>query len=136
MNRQSVPDNEELTRLIHAAYEALPAPDEERLAAVNERLQAQAQRRAGMPRRRRQGWYWLWLLLAGGTAAAAWWVNEYINVEQESARTERQEVMQSSAPSGDSRAERPPDRNKDQDEKQMHFEQRSPVIYKREGHQP
>lgn len=136
MNRQMLPDDEELARLIHAAFEALPGPDEERLAAVGERLQADQHRDTRQSGRRGLAWYWLWLLLAGGGVAAAWWVNDYMNKTPVPEQTTRQlqEKIQAMPQSMNNKADALPGeaaRNLDQE---SGAEQESPIIYKREGY--
>lgn len=73
MNRRlQVPDSDELPGLIRAACDALPAPDSERLEALQQRLSVQLRQE---PRRSRHSgrFIWLLLLLFGGSLTAAWW---------------------------------------------------------------
>lgn len=136
MNQRTAPDDEELARLIHAAFEALPGPDEDRLAAVGERVVHQAGTQKKTSRNRRHSWYWLWLLLAGGTVAAAWWVNDYMNKSSVTERTTEQQREQTQVMPQpiNNNADAKPDEATRKSEQESRVEQESPVIYKREGY--
>jgi len=127
MTRRPAPDAEELPTLIRTAFDALPGPDEERLAAIGERLE----RQLAMPRRRRRiRWPWLWLLLAGGAVAAAWWAGEMMPGYEEPVAPAR--------PAMEREADATIRKNEERSEvigdtdRTSPGEQESPVIYRRE----
>ena len=131
MNQQVVPDHEELARLIHSAFEALPEPDADRLAMIESRLAEQLQR----PRRRRaMHWGWL-LLLAGGAATATWWIGHSWS-PQKTTRSEQEQVgsIQSGSPgdTGNDKQAQPAGSGKETSE--AAGRQDSPVIYRREDY--
>lgn len=135
MNRQTAPDDEELARLIHAAFEALPGPDEDRLASVGERLVQQAGTQKKRSRNRRHSWYWLWLLLAGGTVtAAAWWASDYVTDDLPGTQVKRQQQTQPIQQPTNRAEPRPADGVEGQDDKPPQSGRQSPIIYKREGY--
>lgn len=135
MNHNRIPDNDELARRLATAFDALPGPDEERLEAVRARLASQLKR----PSSRSHGKRWIWLLLLiGGTATAAWWVGETwwqqsvdepplelttsATAEPTATVTEKDSESSGQAGTAEDSVEAPAD------------EQRSPVIYEREGY--
>lgn len=135
MNRHSVPDADDLPALIRTAFDALPGPDEERLAAVGERLAQQPGTQKKTSRNRRHSWYWLWLLLAGGTVtAAAWWVSDYVTDDLPSAQVKRQQQTQSIQQPTNGTVTSPADGVEDQDNEPQQTGRQSSIIYKREGY--
>lgn len=134
MNRHRVPDADDLPALIRTAFDALPGPDEERLAAVCERLAQQPGTQKKTSRNKRHSWYWLWLLLVGGTVAAAWWVSEYMTDDLPSAQVKQQQQMQPIQQPTNGTETRPADGVEDHDDKPPQTGRQSSIIYKREGY--
>lgn len=136
MNRHSVPDADDLPALIRTSFDALPGPDEERLAAVGERLAQQPGTQKKTSRKGRHSWYWLWLLLAGGTVtAAAWWISEV--VEREQTTVSRQSTTTTAAPPARGEPAGATDGKDNNVEGEKHESskdrQPGPIIYQREG---
>jgi len=128
VSRRPVPDTDDFPVLICTAFDALPGPDEERLAAIGARLDAQL---AGPRKRRGNRWLWLWLLLAGGTVAAAWWASEYL-LEQSGSEMigERPAAVQGQSLSSGSEESAGQDSERDSETRIRQDD--SPIIYRRE----
>lgn len=123
--RLVTPEIEDLPAMIRSACDALPGPDEDRLAALQTRLDSQLKKRPRRPRR--TNWLLWLLLLAGGTVAAAWWVGERMTGESAA------QVSEQDLPSIN-KSEQPAEGIGRAGAKATHNgEQRSPVIYKREA---
>lgn len=72
MKRQ-VPTEREMTDMIATAFERLPAPDLQRLAAIEQQLLEQPRLRG----RSKLVWWWLAGALLAGAASALWWAVDY-----------------------------------------------------------
>lgn len=77
MKRES-PTEREIADLIASAYEGWTAPDVRRLAAIEQRLLAQARSRRGGAK---SVWWWLAGALLAGAASALWWAVGYDSTE-------------------------------------------------------
>lgn len=133
MSRRSVPDTDDFPALIRTAFDALPGPDEERLAVIGSRLEAQL---AGPSKRRDNRWIWLWLLLAGGTVTAAgWWVSDMI--QQKEITVSRQSTPATGFPAAsDERTDASDDNNNVTGEEKTESpndHEAGPIIYQREN---
>lgn len=125
MNGQyPVPALEEFPERIRAAYEALPAPDTDRLAYI----EAQLCRQLRKPARRATVPWWAWLLLGAGAAAAAWWGGDVFRPDAEHSMEQR---VMPPAMLDEKPALLPEE--PDKTEAEPGTERRSPVIYQREN---
>lgn len=121
----AAPGVEDLPERIRCAYEALPAPDADRLAYI----EAQLKRHLQSPRRGITMPWWAWLLLGAGAATAAWWAGEATHLPGVDSQ-----VGEPAKPPAyiEHEAERATDETEPL-EAAPADERRSPVIYQREG---
>ncbi|MDZ7735439.1 MAG: hypothetical protein U5P41_04350 [Gammaproteobacteria bacterium] len=132
MSRRPLPDADDFPALIRTAFDALPGPDEARLAAIGERLETQL---AGPSKRRDNHWLWLWLLLAGGTVAAAWWAGDMIQRKEITVSRQSTPTTGSPAASGE-RTDASDDNNNvtgEEKSESPNDHEAGPIIYQREN---
>ena len=72
MKREALSDRE-IAEIIAPAFDRLPEPDSQRLAAIEQRLLEQPRLRG----RTKFAWWWLAGVLAAGAASALWWAVDY-----------------------------------------------------------
>lgn len=127
--KREAPTEREIADLIASAYEEWAAPDPRRLAAIEQRLLAQAGSRRG---RAKLAWWWLVGALVAGAASALWWAVDY-----DSGREQKAPVPSVASPSvAPSTADQPSpfSRSEDAESKSAGEQDRKtgPVIYQRE----